>query len=405
MKLKKLIMLMLIGYTFTHLPITVMASNAEHAEHGDHDEKEGHGEKGHDEHGEEEHEEEKGHGEHEEEGVTKLTTLQMQSAGIVVEPLKLQQIQSVITAPGEINYNRYKTESITPRIIAQLIKRHVVLGEHVKIGQSIVTLSSVEMAEAQGNLLVVDQEWKRVKKLGRKVVSQRRFTEARVNFELAKAKVKAYGMTSEQIESLITSKDFTQANGRFDLVATASGTILKEDFVTGQQIEPGQQLVLITDESSLWVMANVSPKVAARIHVGNKASVRFNNRLYTAEVSQISHTLNETTRTTGIRLNISNEDDTLHAGLFVDIQIETSDQTMALALPESSVMRSPDGDWQVLVQQDEKGEFKGVEIEVLRINNGQAIIKGIKPGTSVVVEGAFFVQSELAKGGFEIHNH
>jgi len=390
---------MLISYSFTHLPITALAADDDHKEHAEHD----HEEEG--EHGD--HEEEEGHGGHggHDEGVTKLTAIQMQSAGIEVAPLELRPIQSVINAPGEIRFNRYKTESITPRISAQLIKRHVVLGEHVNAGQSIVTLSSVEMAEAQGNLLVVDQEWKRVKKLGRKVVSQRRYIEAQVNRELAKAKVRAYGMTKAQIDLLIKSQDFTLANGRFDLVATTSGTILKEGFIKGQQIEPGQQLVLISDETDLWVMVNVSPKIANQIQVGNMASVRFDSRLYPAKVSQISHTLNEITRTTEVRLNISNEDDSLHAGLFVDTQIESSDKIMGLTLPEASVVRSPDGDWQVLVEQDEAGEFKGVEIELLRVNNGKAIIGGLKPGTSVVIKGAFFVQSELAKGGFEIHNH
>ncbi|MDQ7073274.1 MAG: hypothetical protein Q9N32_07175 [Gammaproteobacteria bacterium] len=65
-------------------------------------------------------------------------------------------------------FNTYKTVAITPRITAQLIKRHVVLGAHVKKGQAIATLSSVEMAEAQGNVLVTYQEWRRVNKTRKK---------------------------------------------------------------------------------------------------------------------------------------------------------------------------------------------------------------------------------------------
>ena len=33
------------------------------------------------------------------------------------------------------------------------------------------------------------------------------------------------------------------------------------------------------------------------------------------------------------------------------------------------------------------------------------VIGGLEPGTRVVTRGAFFLQSELAKSGFEIHNH
>ena len=346
--------------------------------------------------------------EHDEAGVVKLTEEQMKIAGIIVEPLQLQTIQSVVNAPGEIAFNTYKTVAITPRITAQLIKRHVVLGEAVKKGQVIATLSSVEMAEAQGDALVTSQEWQRVRKLGKKVVAERRYIDAQAKWELAKAKAKAYGMTQAQINSLIENNNLSGANGRFDLIALIDGTILKEDFIIGQQIEPGQELNVITDESSLWVMANVAPAMANKVSVGNKASVQWEGQYFPAVVSQIYHDLDEVTRTLRVRLSVKNKKDTLHAGLFVETSIEIVDTTQkgtALFVPEAAVMRSPDGDWQVFVEQSEAGEFKAVEITLLDIRNGQAIIEGLDIGTPTVTAGAFFVQSELAKSGFDIHNH
>jgi len=51
------------------------------------------------------------------------------------------------------------------------------------------------------------------------------------------------------------------------------------------------------------------------------------------------------------------------------------------------------------------GKFEPKEVELLRRVADQVVIAGLPPGTRVVTTGAFFVQSELAKGGFEIHNH
>lgn len=439
MKIKTLVMLMLLGSAINTLPMAAYAENAHadhdeeshddhekgnagsHAEHkkehgddhkedghkDDHDDdhKDGHNE-GSDKHGDESeggHGDE--HGEHEEEGVTKLTPAQMKLAGIKVTRLESGTIHSAITAPGEVRFNTYKTSSITPRISAQLIARHVVLGEEVKKGQSVVTLSSVEMADAQGDLLVADREWSRVKKLGKKVVSERRYTEAKVNWELAKAKVKAYGMVDTEVRKLLSSDDFSLANGRFNLVATTSGTVLVENFIRGQQVEPGQEIILITDESHLWVTANVSPQNASKISIGNHASVKSNKQIFKAKVAQISHTLDESTRTTSIRLDVENQNDMLHPGQFVTAEIETSASEQALNVPEAAVLRSADGDWEVYVEQDEEGEFKAVEIKLVRVTGGIAIIEGLKVGTPVVTQGAFFVQSELAKSGFEVHNH
>jgi len=334
----------------------------------------------------------------EDEGAIILTAEQMQAAGIVVKPLQAEMIRSVIKAPGEVKFNTYKTASITPRITAQVLGCHVVLGENVRPGQPIVTLSSVEMAEAQGALLVADREWKRVKKLGRKVVSESRYTEAKVNWELAKGKVRAYGMTESQINKLLASENFSQANGRFELVATHGGTVLVENYIQGQQVEPGHELIRITNETSLWVVANVAPSVANQISVGNNAIVYFKEQALAAKVIQKYHSLDETTRTRGIRLAVENVKEILHPGMFVSTQIETSETSNVLALPEAAVLRSDDG-WMVMVQ-DEEGKFKSQEVELQRVSNGQAIISGITAGTPVVVKGSFFVWSESAKAEF-----
>ena len=63
-----------------------------------------------------------------------------------------------------------------------------------------------------------------------------------------------------------------------------------------------------------------------------------------------------------------------------------------------------DGDWVVFVSEGE-GEYRPVEVDLLRTTGGLAVIGGLASGTAVVTRGAFFLQSELAKGGFEVHQH
>ena len=328
----------------------------------------------------------------------------MQAAGVEVSVLQLQEVADVVTAPGEVQLDAYRTVKITPRIAAQVVARHARLGDEVRTGQPLVTLSSVEMAEAQGQLLVAAREWERVRKLGRKVVSERRYTQARVEYEQALARVKAYGMTDSEIRDLLAGRG-DGPDGTFKLLSPLDGRVLRDDFIVGQRVEPGDVLMVIADESVMWVEARVKPADAARIAVGAPAEVRVNEQRLPARVSQIHHTLDETTRTLGVRLEVANPEDRLHPGMFVTVRIQTRDRTRALVVPEKAVLRSPDGDWQVFVQQDEAGEFKAVEVKVLRIRDGQAVIEGIAPGTPVVTAGAFFIQSEMAKSGFETHNH
>ncbi|MDE0373912.1 MAG: hypothetical protein OXI73_15400, partial [Rhodospirillales bacterium] len=118
------------------------------------------------------------------------------------------------------------------------------------------------------------------------------------------------------------------------------------------------------------------------------------------------HALDESTRTLPIRVQVPNPEDELHPGMFVDVLILNEDSQPVLAVPETAVLRSADGDWQVFVVAGEDGdEFEPVEVTVESTTAGFAVIDGVAPGTRVVTEGGFFLQSEYAKSGFSIHNH
>jgi len=212
----------LAGMLWGALPLTLQA------------EEDGH--EGRDEHGSEQGEA------HEEEAGVHLSPEQLEMAGVEVETLAPRDIVSLIRAPGEIQLNAYATSVVSLRIAAQVVERQARLGDTIGKGQALVTLSSVEMSKAQGDLLVAEREWGRVKKLGRDVVSEQRYTEARVAREQARARVSAYGMTEDEVKQLVASGKAELANGRFQLLAPQAGTVIRDDFIVGELVEPGRVL-------------------------------------------------------------------------------------------------------------------------------------------------------------------
>jgi cobalt-zinc-cadmium efflux system membrane fusion protein len=226
-----------------------------------------------------------------------------------------------VTVPGEVQLNAYASAQVTPRIAAQIMQRHVRLGDEIKAGVPLVTLSSVEMAEAQGALMLADAEWNRVQKLGKDVVSERRYVEAQTARQLAYAKVIAYGMTREQAEQLLRSADPARADGSFALVAPRAGRIILDDFIEGKLAEPGKVLFEITDESMLWVQVRLSPAQATSVRVGTPLRVRAGDTWLTGRVIQTMHRLDEQTRTYTVRGEVRNIGDALHSGQFVDVRL------------------------------------------------------------------------------------
>ena len=254
------------------------------------------------------------------------------------------------------------------------------------------------------SLLVAAREWTRVRKLGQKVVSAARYIQAKVNNEQARAKVQAYGMNQQQVEAILKAGNARLANGRFQLLALQSGTVIQDQFTLGEVVNAGQMLFKVSDETKLWVNTRLTAKQVTDVQIGAMANVIFGKKTLKGTVIQRHHSLDESTRTIGIRIEVANPDDVLHPGVFVDVNIAANNAEKVLSVPADAVLRSPDGDWMVFVEHEDN-QFEPKEINVLRTNNGVTVIDGIDAGTRVVTHGAFFLQSELAKSGFNIHNH
>ncbi len=363
--------------------------------HGD---EHGKGEKGHgDEHGKEE----KGHGD--ESSELQLSDNQIREAGIVVQTIDRKKIAVSLVVPGEVQLNQYKTKIITPRISAMVMRRHVAMGDLVREGQAMVTLFSVDMAQAQSEFVVARSEWNRVQRLGKNIVSAKRTTEAQVKFQQVRALLRAYGLTTKQINKLPKSGSVSNP-GQLDLWASHGGLIVSDSFQVGEVIEPGRPLYRVTDPVSRWVEARINPEDATMISPGDKAVVATGKHRHTGTVVQLHQSVDEQTRTLGVRIEVIDPKSTLRPGQFVDVSFEKPGEIAVLAVPKDAVLRSADGDWTVF-QMVAPGKFKPVEIKIIRQTESYSVIDGLPQGAKIAVKGAFFVQSELAKSGFDIHNH
>lgn len=323
----------------------------------------------------------------------------MRQGGIVIAPLQPRPVPALIRAPGEVVSNRFGTGVVTPPTTGTLIERRVAAGDRVRRGQVVAVMFSPEMAEAQSQFLIADQEWRRVRDLGKEIVSARRYDEAQAQRHQAMTRLIGFGLSSRQIDSLGGGKA-----GHVALVAPRDGLVTADTVAVGELVAPGRVLFTIVDERTAWIQARISPAQAAALRQGQSATLRWDGQTRPAVVRALEPALDPVTRTVGVRLDTGNEDGALRAGLFVEVELPVGDGAPVLALPLDSVLRGADGDWQVYVA-GENGRLRPVEVTLVRSDSRLAVIEGIAPGTPVVVAGAFFVQSEAAKGGFDPHGH
>ncbi len=367
-------------------------SEHNHAEKSDHDEESEHN------HVETSSADQEEHGEG---GVT-LSAQQMKIASIQSTIIEPYQVKFSRYAPAEVKANGYTSYLASPRVDSVVLRRHANLGEHVEKGQPLVTLFSETVADAQAQYLSSSAEWKRVNQLGRKAVGDKRFISAKADNQAATSRLLAYGLDSASIKTL--GKNNQALLGEYTLKAQIDGAVLSDDFNQGQRISAGAELMELANESELWVEARLPANQNLILDKGTEAIIKVGSESFVGTVAQEAHTIDEVTRTRIVRLLVNNVGHRLHPGMFADVYFQFESERPVMAVNEGAILRGADGDWTVFVE-DHPGEFLPVEIERGRSLGELREIIGIKAGSKVVTSGAFFVASQIAKGGFDPHNH
>ncbi len=326
-----------------------------------------------------------------------MTADERMAAGISTGTVTSRTLSEQVRMPAEVVVNAYQSANVTTRIRAQVVARHAKLGEVVEEDQRLATLSSVEMAEAQGALVLADSEWQRVSALGKQAVSERRYTEADIARRQALAKVLAYGMTMVEANQLLSSGNAALATGQFDLLSPQKGTILSDNFIVGELIEPGRVLFRISDESTLWVEASTAPSELAHFEIGAAARVAHgDDHWIDGRVVQLHHQLDETTRRQGIRIEVDNDNDHLHPGQFVEAEVSTGEGPTVLAIPDGSITLIKGVS--TVFKLEGNAEFHPQAVVTGRSAGGWTEIRrGLAEGDEIAIDGVFHLKSLILK--------
>ncbi len=333
--------------------------------------------------------------------VIKMSAKQRAEQGIKIQKIGPRELTEVVNAPGEVKIDLYRSAQVTPRISAQIVSRHARLGDSVKKGQRLITLSSVAMAEAQGALVEADREWKRVKKLGRKVVSGKRYIAAQVARQRTYATVLAYGMNKQEVKELLAKGNASLATGEFDLLSPQDGRIIFDQFVIGEVVNPGRLLFEVSDESVVWVEAKLRPQQALGVQVGTTARISMDGKNWVkGKVIQLHYRLDPGSRTLGVRIEVfrKNEalqNEVLHPGEYVQVALATRASKAGIAVPETAIV--------LLRGSSTVFRLNGNKLSPYPVKTGISsggwveITSGLAKGDEIAVKNVFTLKSLLLK--------
>jgi cobalt-zinc-cadmium efflux system membrane fusion protein len=324
----------------------------------------------------------------------------------------MHETASTLRVPAIVNADEYREVHVTPLVGGVIRQVPVVLGDHVRRGQTMTVIFSSDLADAETGYLVMlaelEADHKKLErtqnllKLGSASQQEEEEVEAshaahEAHVRAALEKLRLLGASDRQIAAL---KQAEQIDPNFSVPAPINGIVLSRSANQGLVTNTSQELFTVTDLSTVWVMASINEKDFSTVHVGTLAAVTtpaYPGRVWKGRVVYIQPQVDPTTRTAQARIEVANPDESLRLDMYMDVAFMSSGGK-ALAVPESAVQAIGEKQYVFLPVKDSDGSFAVRQVKLGPISNGlYPVLDGLKPNDEVVSNGSFILKAEAIR--------
>jgi Cu(I)/Ag(I) efflux system membrane fusion protein len=317
-------------------------------------------------------------GEEPDTGTVKISLDRVQRAGVRSEAAALRVLARPVKAPGIAKLNERTLRSVSLRADGFIDKLIVnATGEDVKAGDPMFVVYSPQVVSVQ-------IDYRSAKGAGDEARRQTGALQRLRNFGLPESVIEQIKSSPEPV-MLITWP------------APATGVVIRKNVIEGQMAKAGDELYLIADLSTIWVIADIAEQDIGLIKLGAPAKLRF--RAYPSEsfegkVSFILHELDPATRTGKVRIEMENPHHRIKHEMFADVEIDAgAGDAPRLSVPISAVIDS--GSRQVVLIDKGNGHFEPRAVKLgVRGEGFVEILDGVQQGENVVVSANFLIDAE-----------
>lgn len=278
-------------------------------------------------------------------------------------------------------------------------------GQPVRSGAGLLTLQSPELARLKADWLSakarrerVDAELAREQRLFEAQAGSRRELEAakseaataRADEEAARLALEARGQNPDTAGALLTVK------------APKAGTVTAYKIQLGQGVEAGQELGSFQSAAAAIVRLELPLPAPENWRTGAVTEVRKGDgQRWKARLEGAPMTLTSDTRRLSYRLRLLGGSLPI-PGSPLEVHVPLA---KTVVLPQSA-LQQVEGIWGVFVKAGEEAEFRPVR-RGPELGTDVMVFEGVKPGETVVGEGAYLLKSLQIKrkSGGEDHDH
>jgi membrane fusion protein, heavy metal efflux system len=341
-----------------------------------------------------------------------LTPEAIARAGIKTAIVRGKGLAALITVPGTVTSNAYRDTRATALVGGIVRNVNVELGSMVARGQALAVVVSTELADAQMKylsgqaMLAADhQKLTRTEKL---VVigaaSRQELEEISAVHEAHETEVAAsrqrlllLGLSPQRVAALRGADEIVS---EVIVPAPGAGTVIARAVNPGQVVSAGQELFVVADLSTVWVIGDLYEKDFASVRAGAEAIVTVpGTPPIRGRVAYIDPRVDPAARTAKVRVEVANPAGTLRLGMFVSVSFTVPSTAGAVTvIPRTAIQAIGNRSVVYVAADGDEGRFVERTVTVgAEVGGAVEVIEGLKPGERVVSEGSFFLRAEAAR--------
>ncbi len=344
-----------------------------------------------------------------EDTIIELSSEQFEQNGMAMSSLEEKSFPELVRANGLIDVPPANRAVVSATMGGYIKNTHLLIGDRVKKGQSLVTIENPdfvsiqqEYLEIKEQLTYLESEYERQQILIKENISSKKsFLKAESEYKKAEA---TYNGLQKQLDILkISPADVEKGliSTTSTLYAPISGSITQVNVTLGMYVSPATPIIEIVDNDHIHLELSVFEKDIMKIHKGQEIIFKIpeaSAEIYKAEVYLIGNAIeeNRTIRVHGHLKDISKHN--FLTGMFVNATIITSDKT-ALSIPNEALVSLNDSSYLLILEsnKDEVYGFRPIKVETGDTYMGYTVIKNpddLPENPRILTKGAFTLMGE-----------
>lgn len=303
--------------------------------------------------------------------------------------------------PARFKVDEARASRVGSPLAGRVSQVFVEIGQSVKAGDPLVTISSPDVAElrserqkAEVDLKVAQAKQARVQAMvDARAVAGSEALDAEHDLKQAELEL---SLTDTKLSSLKVS---AAGHNAFTVVAPRDGVVIEKNVLPGQQVTPDGTLFSVADLDTIWVVADLfETDAATAVTKGATAHITSPSLPgveLEAQVDTISSVCNPQGHTVSVRIPIMNAERSIRPNAYAEVRFREPAPPGAVEVGLAAVVS--DGDKQYVYVEQGSGHFVRREVVAgpARANRVE-VLRGLAAGDVVVEEGSALLDNQIA---------